>query len=167
MPFDVNINTASQSRQVKGLLNRLSNLNFLPIISSFVELYSQYPRHELTNLISEQILSSIIETPNVLDQFILQYSSLVVVLSSTGIIGVDFGTYFVASLMGKLKQLSSVKATSIALTTMLAQLYSLQLINEMLILEFGKFLLSPSSFIEDNEIRVEVLLRLITSINYF
>lgn len=152
----------AQQRQIKGLLNRLSDMNFCSTIASFEELYLQHHGQNLTSNISEQIIKALIETPNVLDRFILQYSTLVVALSSIETIDAEFGIYFLAALVDRLKRFSNVKATCVTFSKMLAFLYVLRLVPESLIVEVCESLLCPDPFINmEDGIKVEVVLVLI------
>ena len=155
----------AQQRQIKGLLNRLSDMNFYSIVTSVEELHSQHRDQKFVQDISEQIIQSLIETPNVLDGFILQYSTLVTAFSSLDNMGANFSAHFVATLMNSFISLSETRTISVTFAKMLAFLYTLQLIPESFVVEVSTSLLSPTPFVSDmsDEIKIEVLLALIKS----
>lgn len=67
-------------KKVKGLLNRLSIGNFESIASSLNLLYNENPRREVTEVITDSVILSILNQANLLDSFVLVFTALMATL---------------------------------------------------------------------------------------
>lgn len=88
---DFSRESSSLSKQLKGLLNRLSIANFESIAESIESLYRSNPRNDVSETLTDLILSSISSQANMLDSFILVFSALVATLSHT--VGIEFSAF--------------------------------------------------------------------------
>ncbi|XP_054712602.1 nucleolar MIF4G domain-containing protein 1-like isoform X2 [Uloborus diversus] len=90
-------------RQLKGLLNRLSESNMLPIAHQIEEMFMKYSRNDMNeslfSLMSELVLSSML-TPS---RLILEQAMLISLLHAN--VGSEIGAYFLQHLVEKLDAL--------------------------------------------------------------
>eukprot|EP00842_Homolaphlyctis_polyrhiza_P006315 jgi/Hompol1/6685/HPOL_002820-RA len=153
-------------RQIQGLLNRLSDANLVSIVSGIEEAYRTNPRHDVTEIITDIMLSYVGSQANMLDSFIATYAGLIAALYSVA--GVDFGAHFVQSLCEQFdasrtlflkaqheeKEETNKKCTNFA--TLLAMLYNFEVVSCVLIYDIVRISIEGLS-----ELDVEVLLRIL------
>jgi nucleolar MIF4G domain-containing protein 1 len=78
------------SRQIKGLLNRISEQNIATILQSVGELFQKHKRHDLTSALAKFIIDGVSSHSSLLDSFVVIYAAFVSGLHK--IVGLEFGT---------------------------------------------------------------------------
>jgi nucleolar MIF4G domain-containing protein 1 len=151
-------------RQTQGLLNRLSEANILVIVGELEKLYLNNPRGDVTDTISDLVLTSIADRATLNDQLLILYAGLTSALYK--ILGTDYGAVVVQRTVNRLdKAYSNIKASDVEnqaskeatnLISFLAQLYNFQLIGSNLIFDYIRLFLQNIS-----EVNTEMLLRVI------
>ncbi|KAI8916868.1 hypothetical protein BC831DRAFT_150045 [Entophlyctis helioformis] len=161
-------------RQLQGLLNRLSDANLESIVIGIESALGSNSRHDVTEIITDIIISYIGENANMLESFIATYASMVAALHNT--IGLDFGAHFVQKLMEQFEasrnqfldaaetadqearknELETVNKRCSNFATMLAMLYNFQVVSCVLIYDVVRLAMASL-----NELDVEVLLRIL------
>ncbi|KAJ2987564.1 suppressor of glycerol defect [Globomyces sp. JEL0801] len=158
-------------RQIQGLLNRLSDANIESIVSGLQDCLLENPRHDVTEIITELVLSYIGDHANLLDSFSATYACLLAVLYHT--IGLEFGAHFIQTLVERFEKerLSAIQESEASkrvskqctnYVTLLGFLYNFNVVGCILIYDLIKMAISQLS-----ELDVEILLRLIRSTSKF
>ncbi|KAG9124497.1 suppressor of glycerol defect [Ceratobasidium sp. 392] len=80
------------ARQLKGLLNRLSEQNIQGIVTETEGLYRSNPRNDVTQALTRILLDSISSSANLLDTFVILHAAFIAALHK--IIGIEFGEFF-------------------------------------------------------------------------
>ncbi|KAI8892438.1 hypothetical protein BC833DRAFT_611667 [Globomyces pollinis-pini] len=152
-------------RQIQGLLNRLSDANIESIVSGLQDCLLENPRHDVTEIITDLVLSYIGDHANLLDSFSATYACLLAVLYHT--IGLEFGAHFIQTLVERFEKerLSAIQESEASkrvskqctnYVTLLGFLYNFNVVGCILIYDLIKMAISQLS-----ELDVEILLRLI------
>lgn len=156
-------------RKLKGLLNRLSMSNFESIAVSIEAFYLEHPRRDVTETITELILTAITTQSNLLDSFVLVFASLVATLGH--LVGVEFAAYLLQRLVEILTEnnmadvsMSGLESqdgpnparTVMNLVTFLSFLYDLQIVSYQIIGE-----VIHEAVLRLNELDAEVVLKLV------
>lgn len=149
-----NAEISALKRAIKGPLNRLSESSISTVVNEIIGQYSSYPRQVVNETLTAIIINSIVLQDRLLDTFV--YLHAAVVAAVYRIRGIDFGAYFIQTLVEKFDSCASGDKTRYNIITLLSSVYALGLVSANLIYDFVKL------FIEDlTEGNAEILLRLI------
>ncbi|KAI0065323.1 hypothetical protein BV25DRAFT_1928190 [Artomyces pyxidatus] len=161
---------AKLSRQLKGLLNRLSEQNIAGILEEVEEVYRQHRRHDVTSLITSLIIDGISAHSILLDSYVVLHAAFV--SSLYRIIGVEFAAFFVENVVSSYERHCGTLTTPddshdpdeetrgkecLNLVVLLSELYNFQVISCVLIYDTIRSLLDG----ELSEFSVELLLKLL------
>ncbi|KDQ20966.1 hypothetical protein BOTBODRAFT_50992 [Botryobasidium botryosum FD-172 SS1] len=172
---DVQVTEAQKklSRQLQGLLNRLSEQNIESILGEIQSIYRKNPRNDVTTALTTLILNSISLRASILDTFVIQHAALVSGLHK--ITGVDFAAYFLQTLVKSYEQHHAALRSSSAsaaedggeapsegkecmnLLVLLSELYNFQVISCVLAYDIIRDLLAGDL----SEFDVELLLKML------
>ncbi|KAJ3401777.1 suppressor of glycerol defect [Chytriomyces hyalinus] len=169
-------------RQAQGLLNRLSDTNMESIITGLEECYRNNSRHDVTEIITESVISFISNHSNLLDSFVMTYAALISAIFN--LIGIEFGAHLTQTAVelylksmeeisiatakmianpedhqtadgdNKLSDLPSKRATN--LITLVSHLYNFQIVGAPLIYDFVRMSLDRMQ-----ELDVELILKVL------
>ncbi|KAG8932577.1 suppressor of glycerol defect [Tulasnella sp. 417] len=160
------------SRQIKGLLNKLSEQNIGSILDEV---------EDVTTTLTELIIASISSHSSLLDTFVVLHAALVASLHK--VLGVDFAAFFVQTLVEEYEKQYNIAATSSGsnendeepkedgeelvrgkeasnLLVLLAELYTFQVVSCILMYDIIREFLSGGL----GEFEVELFLKLLKSI---
>lgn len=140
-------------RATKGPLNRLSESNISSIVNEIVAQFSSNPRQIVNETITAIVLESIVLQGRLLDTFVHLHAATVAALYRLR--GIDFGAYFLQTLVEKFDASSDPKERS-NLITLLSSVYAYGLVSSKLVYDFIKLFISDLG--EEN---ADILLRLI------
>lgn len=143
-------------RAIKGPLNKLSEANIALIVDELNALYGTQPRHTVNETLISIILESIVQQGRLLDTFVYLHAALVVAIYRLQ--GVDFGAFFVQTLVEKFETYhkeAKGKETS-NIVSLLSSVYTFQLVSSKLLYDIIKVLIGDL-----NEQNAELLLRLV------
>ncbi|KAF8529830.1 hypothetical protein JB92DRAFT_2782635 [Gautieria morchelliformis] len=154
-------------RQLKGLLNRLSEQNMASILATIEDIYRSHRRHDVTSTLTALIVDGISSHSSHLDSFVVLHASLVTCLYK--IIGVDFVAHFIQFLMASYERyyqaisgndLNAIEdepkgKECLNLAVLLSELYNFQVISCILVYDVIRGLLDTL-----NEFDVELLLKI-------
>ena len=147
-------------RQVQGSLNKLSESNMISIVTEVEKLYSSNPRQYVNDIIIELVLSFVSDPAALSTTVLLLYASFLTAFYRLS--GTDFGARCIDRLVTRVDRLASASTQEISdkqvlnLTSLLAHLYSLELVNSAIVIDnVLEYLLSLT---EDH---TEIILRLI------
>ncbi|KAF1809367.1 hypothetical protein P152DRAFT_441903 [Eremomyces bilateralis CBS 781.70] len=148
------------TRQLKGLLNRLSESNILPIVRDVQEIYSSNPRQVVTTTLIDLILSTIQDRTALNETYLILYAGFVAAIYR--LVGVEFGATLVERIVVAFdscydKGNASDKQT-LNLMSFLSHLYSVQVVGSIVVYDFVRIFLKDLS-----ELNTELLLRVIKS----
>ncbi|KAI9461662.1 hypothetical protein BJY52DRAFT_1357376 [Lactarius psammicola] len=157
------------TRQLKGLLNKLSEQNIATILSNIEALYREHRRHDMTTSITSFVIEVVSTHSALLDSHVVLHAALVSSLHR--IIGAEFAASFVQSVVSSYEHHYSTLASAIAgdalsepsgkecsnLIVLLSELYNFQVISCVLVYDIIRNLLSA----ELTEYVVELLLKLL------
>ncbi|KAI0078809.1 MIF4G-domain-containing protein [Panus rudis PR-1116 ss-1] len=164
------------TRQLKGLLNRLSEQNIASIIDGVEEVYRNNRRHDVTSTLTKLIIDGISSHSILLDSYVVLHAAFISAMHK--LIGVEFAAYFVqqavASYEQHLSELESSSAPNASVTenteqvdsevkgketsnliVLMSELYNFQVVSCTLIYDLIKGLLEG----ELTEFKVELLLK--------
>ncbi|KZT73694.1 ARM repeat-containing protein [Daedalea quercina L-15889] len=167
------------TRQLKGLLNRLSEQNIASIVDGVEEIYRAHRRHDVTSTLTTLIVDGISSHSMLLDSYVVLHAAFVSALHK--LVGIEFAAYFVQTSVGSYERhfaevengLSTPQAMSEAkpegdggneslgkeasnLIVLLSELYNFQVISCVLVYDIIRGLLVG----EINEFKIELLLKI-------
>ncbi|KAI0264458.1 hypothetical protein BC834DRAFT_924661 [Gloeopeniophorella convolvens] len=169
---------ANLNRQLKGLLNKLSEQNIANILNDIEAVYREHRRHDVTASITSLVIDSISSHSMLLDSYVVLHAAFISSLHR--IVGIEFGgrslfversASFVQNVVASYEQHYAAVPSSSAedskdeslgkecsnLIVLLSELYNLQVISCVLIYDVIRNLLSA----ELTEFVVELLLKLL------
>lgn len=150
-------------RQMKGLLNRLSEANLLSIMKDFEGMYRLHPRQDVTSTLLDLLMGLLCDPTSLQDTFIILHAGFIAALYR--IIGADFGAQTISRVDCEIAELYQLRAQNEGngkklnnLVNLLAQLYNFKVIGSSLVYDFIRL------FIEDlSEVNAELLLKIVRS----
>ncbi|GLB40326.1 putative protein with domain in DAP-5, eIF4G, MA-3 and other proteins [Lyophyllum shimeji] len=165
------------SRQLKGLLNRMSEQNLAGILDSIEGIYREHRRNDVTTSLTTLITDSITSHSSLLDSYVVLYAALVSSLHK--IVGVEFAAYFVQNVVSLYEQHFATSQTTSGvaektsdsheqrdleapgkecsnLLVLLSELYNFQVISSVLVFDIIRDLLDAGL----SEFCVELLLKI-------
>ncbi|KAG1739213.1 armadillo-type protein [Suillus paluster] len=161
------------TRQLKGLINRMSEQNIATIVDSIEEVYRNHRRHDITSTLTNLIIDGISSHSTLLDSYVVLHAAFISSLHK--LIGTAFAAYFVQNAAASYEQhLASVDEKSTAnstevpedlgkecsnLVVLFSELYNFQVISCILVYDIIRGLLDKDL----SEFRVELLLKLLRS----
>ncbi|KAJ7126872.1 hypothetical protein C8R44DRAFT_779779 [Mycena epipterygia] len=90
------------TRQLKGLLNRMTEQNIASILDSIEEIYRNHRRNDVTSTLTTLIVDGISAHSSLLDSYVVLYAAFVSSLHK--IVGVEFAAYFVQRVVSAYEQ---------------------------------------------------------------
>ncbi|KAG2074305.1 ARM repeat-containing protein [Suillus decipiens] len=160
------------TRQLKGLINRMSEQNIGTILDSVEDVYRNHRRHDVTSTLTNLIIDGISSHSTLLDSYVVLHAAFISSLHK--LIGTAFAAYFVQNVVSSYERhLASVEEKSANSTevpedlgkecsnliVLLSELYNFQVISCILIYDIFRGLLDQDL----SEFRVELLLKLLRS----
>ncbi|KAG2154054.1 hypothetical protein DEU56DRAFT_952103, partial [Suillus clintonianus] len=160
------------TRQLKGLINRMSEQNIATILDSIEDVYRNHRRHDVTSTLTNLIIDGISSHSTLLDSYVVLHAAFISSLHK--LIGTAFAAYFVQNVVSSYEQhLTSVEEKSANSTevpedlgkecsnliVLLSELYNFQVISCILVYDIIRGLLDKDL----SEFRVELLLKLLRS----
>lgn len=153
----VSAETLALQKSIKGPINKLSEANIGTIVNELNGLFLNNARQSVNENITNIILDSIIQQGRLLDTFVYLHATLVVALYRLQ--GVDFGAFFVQTLIEKfeLYLADSTKSKEVLnVVSLLSSVYAFQLVSSKILYDVIKVL------IEDlTESNAELLLKIV------
>lgn len=154
--------TARLRRQTQGLLNRLSEANILSILSDVEKLYTGNPRRYVNATLVDLLTGLTCDASALNDTFLILHAGFITAVYK--VFGSDFGAQMLERLVERFDQhYSSDEADKDEggketgnIVSLLSQLYNLQMISSVIILDHIRLFLSSIS-----ERHTELLLRII------
>lgn len=146
-------------KQIKGLLNRVSESNISSIVNELDSLYLHHSRSIVNSVITQAIIESIALQGRLNEQFLIVHAALVAALYRT--VGLEFGAYFVQTLVENFDKYYQDDASGkepVNVLALLSQIYTFQVVSCRLIYDFIKMLLDGI-----NEPKTELLLKIVDS----
>ncbi|CAE6450582.1 unnamed protein product [Rhizoctonia solani] len=158
------------ARQIKGLMNRLTEQNIEGIVGEVEALYRSNPRNDVTQALTNVILDSVSSSANLLDTFVILHAAFVAAIHK--IVGIEFAAFFIENTVSSyekhwnnLRSHPSEKPDepvvgskeSSNLLVLLSELYNFQVISCVLIYDLIRALLNS----EFSEFDVELLLKVV------
>lgn len=144
-------------KQAQGHLNKLSEANIISIVDEFQNLYLHNPRQDVTTVLLDLLFSAFAIPSTLQHTFIILHAAFVSALYK--LLGADFGAEVLVKLVEafqKWHQTSNVGKESLNLISLLANLFTFNLVSARLVFEHVKLLLAE--FSENN---AELLLRVV------
>ena len=150
-------------RQLKGLLNRLSDANLESILAGIEESLSSNSRHDVTAVVTDVLLSYIGDQAMMLESFIVTYAGLVASLHQ--VVGIEFAAHFIQTTVERFdasrklylesadlnKESTSKRCINYAV--LVAVLYNMHVVSCLLVYDMVRIAINSLS-----ELDVEVLL---------
>lgn len=163
------------TRQLKGLLNRMSEQNMATILDSIEETYRKSRRHDVTSTLTTLVIDGISSHSTLLDSYVVLYAAFVSSLHK--IIGVEFAAYFVQNVVSSYEAHHAVLKGSFQppnivqpdtesevlgkecsnLIVLLSELYNFQVISSVLVFDIIRDLLDQKL----TEFNIELLLKIV------
>lgn len=133
-------------RQLQGLLNRLSEANLLSILQDVEKIYRCNPRQHVSSTLLDLLTGLLCDPTSLQDTFIILHAGFIAAMYK--VIGTDFGAQaiqridsaFVEFYESESKEGSNGRRTA-NLVSLLAQLYTFQVISSNLIYDFIRLFL--------------------------
>ncbi|EIW57543.1 ARM repeat-containing protein [Trametes versicolor FP-101664 SS1] len=161
------------TKQLKGLLNRMSEQNMASIVEGVEEIYCNNRRHDVTETLTKLIVDGISSHSMHLDQYVVLHAAFVSALHK--LVGIEFAAFFVQHVVAEydkhyaeLDDPSNPKANATPstedepigkecsnLVVLLSELYNFQVISSVLMYDVIRALLDG----ELTEFKVELLLK--------
>ncbi|KAF2878112.1 hypothetical protein BDV95DRAFT_480556 [Massariosphaeria phaeospora] len=146
-------------RQIQGLLNRLSDAKVLTILRDIEQIYQNNPRAYVTTTLIDLLMGLLADPTILLDTFLILHAGFIAAVYK--VIGPDFGAQIVERIVSEFdKQYENNKDGNGKHTTNLisvvADLYTFQLVGSNLVFDYIKLFLGELS-----QINTELLLRVV------
>ncbi|KAH3919477.1 hypothetical protein HBI56_027230 [Parastagonospora nodorum] len=146
-------------RQVQGLLNRLSEANIISILREIEQVYQNNPRGYVNTTLVDLLMGMLSDPSGLIDTFLILHAGFIAAIYK--VIGPDFGAQIVERIVSEFDQhYQTNKAGSGKHTTNLmsvvAELYTFQVIGSNLVFDYVRFFLDELS-----DINTELLLRIV------
>lgn len=154
------------TRQLKGLLNRMSEQNIGSIVDSFEEIYREHRRNDVTTTLTTLVISGISDHSSLLDSYVVLYAAFVGALHK--LIGIEFAAHFVQTLVSSYEKFYASFQDPLEakleqdgkecsnLLVMISELYNFQVISCVLVFDVIRHLLEGDL----TEFKVELLLKI-------
>ncbi|KAJ7475957.1 hypothetical protein FB451DRAFT_1034114 [Mycena latifolia] len=163
------------TRQLKGLLNRMTEQNIGSILDSIEEIYRKHRRNDVTSTLTTLIVDGISSHSSLLDSYVVLYAAFVSSLHK--IVGIEFAAYFLQTVVSAYERhYTDLKGIEINpddtetqtgastsgkecsnLIVLLSELYNFQVISCVLIFDIIRGLLDTDL----SEFSVELLLKIV------
>ncbi|EEU46222.1 uncharacterized protein NECHADRAFT_37623 [Fusarium vanettenii 77-13-4] len=151
-------------KQVQGLINRLTDDNILSIVQSVEDLYQKNARGDVTDIITDVVMSQICNPQSLTDQFLVTTGGFLAAVYR--IIGSSFGGHLVRRMVvdfnahyeqasKDVNPESPIQKEPSNILSLLAQLYFFEVVSCKIMFDFMERLLGDLT-----EINVELLLRI-------
>jgi nucleolar MIF4G domain-containing protein 1 len=146
-------------RKVQGLLNRLSEDNIVTILRDIEQVYQNNPRGYVNTTLVDLLMGMLSDPSTLLDTFLILHAGFIAAIYK--VIGPDFGAQIVERIVSEFDQhyqqnkSGSGKQTT-NLMSLVAELYTFQVIGSNLVFDYVRFCLEDLS-----EINTELLLRIV------
>lgn len=146
-------------RQVQGLLNRLSEANILSILREIEQVYQNNARGYVNTTLVDLLMGMLSDPSALLDTFLILHAGFIAAVYK--VIGPDFGAQIVERIVSEFDQhyqgnkAGSGKQTT-NLMSVVAELYTFQVIGSNLVFDYVRFFLDELS-----DINTELLLRIV------
>ncbi|KAI0635926.1 armadillo-type protein [Trametes polyzona] len=159
------------TKQLKGLLNRMSEQNIASIVDGVEEIYRNHRRHDVTETLTKLIIDGISSHSMLLDQYVVLHAAFVSALHK--LVGIEFAAFFVQHVVAsydkhyaEMNDPANPKAPSSTedepigkecsnLVVLLSELYNFQVISSVLMYDVIRALLDGDL----TEFKVELLLK--------
>jgi nucleolar MIF4G domain-containing protein 1 len=146
-------------RQMQGLFNRLSDANMLTILRDFEQIYQNNPRGYVNTTLIDLLMGMLADEAVLLDTFLILHAGFITAIYK--VIGTDFAAQMIERIVAGIdqhypmnKEGSGKQTTN--LISVVAELYSFQVIGSNLVFDYIKLFLA-----EVSEINTELLLRMV------
>ncbi|KAF8843775.1 ARM repeat-containing protein [Paxillus ammoniavirescens] len=158
------------TRQLKGLINRMSEQNMSTVLDGMEEIYRKHRRHDVTSSLTTLIIDGISSHAMLLDSFVVLHAAFI--SSMHKLIGIEFAAFVVQNIVFSYERhLQNYESDvpnasdkpedrgkeSSNLIVLLSELYNFQVISCILLYDIVRDLLSK----ELSEFRVELLLKIL------
>ncbi|PPQ83433.1 hypothetical protein CVT25_007024 [Psilocybe cyanescens] len=155
------------TKQLKGLLNRMTEQNIASIIDSFEGVYREHRRNDVTSTLTTLIISGISSHSSLLDSYVVLHAAFVSSLHK--VVGVEFAAHFVQAVVASYEhhyeQFRSDTSKAAEndgkecsnLLVLISELYNFQVISAVLVFDIIRALLSENL----TEFTVELLLKIV------
>eukprot|EP00794_Sanderia_malayensis_P003193 gene3193-3665_t len=151
-------------KQLKGLINRLSEANLSSIAQEVEEVYLKNSRNDCNNILLKLILDACVMPTHMPEKMLLEHMMLVAILHAH--IGSEIGAFFIQELAQKFARLHSSVADKLVankecdnVLMLIAQLYNFKVTDSLLIYDLIRELVT--SFTEKD---IEMLMLLLKSV---
>ncbi|RVE58733.1 hypothetical protein OJAV_G00196940 [Oryzias javanicus] len=149
-------------RNIKGLLNRLSEPNMSFICSQLNELFMSYSRKDMNDTLTEVLLAACVTPTLMPDRLVMEHVLLVSILHHS--VGLEVGAHFLETVVRKFDEVyktSSEGKECYNLVAIVAHLYNFQVVHSTLIFDILKLLLG--SFVEKD---IELILFVLKNVGF-
>ena len=156
-------------RQLRGLVNRLSEARLLPVLGEVEELYRAHPRADVTNILTDLLLATLCDPAVLADTYRILHGGFLAGLYR--LMGTDVGATVVQRIVEEFlahhARVSAIADPAVAagagkectnLVSLLAELYNFQVIGCVLVFDLVRLFLAELS-----ELHTELLLRTVRS----
>ncbi|KAF7374789.1 MIF4G/MA4-domain-containing protein [Mycena sanguinolenta] len=165
------------TRQLKGLLNRMTEQNIASILDSIEEIYRKHSRNDVTSTLTTLIVDGISSHSSLLDSYVVLHAAFVSSLHK--IVGIEFAAFFVQKVVSEYEQHYAAskdapdQAAAVSdnaqtgastsgkegsnLIVLLSELYNFQVISCVLVFDIIRGLLDTDL----SEYSVELLLKIV------
>ena len=150
---------ARLKRQIQGLLNRLSDANMLTILRDIERIYQNSARGYVNTTVVDLLIALLSDETLLSDTFLILHSGFVAAIYK--VIGPDFGAQMIERIVSEFDTHYQGNKTgsgkhSTNLISLVAQLYSFQVVGSNLVFDYIRLFLDELS-----ELNTELLLRIV------
>ncbi|XP_060731228.1 nucleolar MIF4G domain-containing protein 1 [Tachysurus vachellii] len=150
-------------RNLKGLMNRLSEPNLGSISGQVEEMYMSNSRKDMNDVLTEVLMAACVTPALMPDRLLMEHMLLVSVLHHT--VGLEVGAHFLETVVRRFDETqrdsSIVGKESSNLASMMAHMYNFQVVHSLLLFDVLKRLLA--SFMPQD---VELMLLLLRNVGF-
>jgi len=148
-------------RQIRGLLNRLSEANLLTILKDLESIYDKNPRQHVTLILIDILVDLISDRTNLTDTFIILHAGFVAAVYK--VVGPHFGAQLLERLVSEFdvhydleKASNDGRKEASNIIALLAEMYTFQVVGSTIIFDYIRWFLTALS-----DLNTELLLKTI------
>lgn len=148
-------------RQLRGLINRLSEANILSILRDVEKAYANNPRQHVTTVLIDLFMELLCDRSALMDTFIILHAAFAAAIYK--VLGAHFGAQLLERIVKDFDQIYNAEKISPTgtkeitnLVALLAELYTFQLVGSNVIFDYIKIFLADLS-----ELNTELLLKVV------
>jgi nucleolar MIF4G domain-containing protein 1 len=146
-------------QKLRGLMNRLSLINFVSITNEAIELYNKSSKNDFHTTLCDTALDAACNTVNMTSDFMLVYAAFIVALHN--VVGMEVGAHFAEQLIKRFEAVRTDRQKGTNVLLLMCHVYNLGLVFCGLIYDIIRLFCNDFS-----ELNIELLFKLLKTCGF-